>query len=146
MQNQKNITTITLITICIFFLTSCTFLLDSSEPKIPPECSGVIDATERYWQIYHEVREQPKKGLEFSKELNKIKIPSAMLEQQGRLIYLVEDEFGCWSVKDHYHCSVLERERKDFTKSMRYFWYIHLPRELTACEPYLETLYNENTP
>ncbi len=69
-----------------------------------------------------------------------------MLEHQGRLIYLVEDEFGCWSVKDHYHCSVIERERREFIKSMRYFWYIHLPHELTTCEPYLETLYNENTP
>jgi len=68
-----------------------------------------------------------------------------MLEQQGRLIYLVEDEFGCWSVKDHYHCSDLERERREFIRSMRYFWYIHLPRELSACEPYLENLYNVNT-
>ena len=144
MQNRTYIKSAVFFLLCISFLTSCAKNPDSPARKIPSECTSIISATERYWQIYWEVQEDPKRGLDLQKELLEMDVPSEMLPLRIKLTYLLEDEYGCWFSNSYYHCSDIERNYEEFNQKMEYLWYIDLPNSLSACAPYLEAIYLEN--
>jgi hypothetical protein len=144
-QNQKQFIRFFLSLIFLSLLTSCGNKADLKLNKIPEECSEVLTAAERYWQIFNEVQENPQKGLEFSKELKNIPIPSYMESVRIGLTYLVEDEHDCFiNPSSYYFCGSIDKERRDFIRSMDYLPSVDLPNDLFECAPYLESMYLQN--
>jgi len=146
MRNHTKLLSTLLIIIHVLLIVSCNKKNDAPNNKVPDECQALVTATDRYWQIFNEVLAEPKLGLDFSNEVQQIKVPSDMLVARTELLYLVEDEYGCWFANDYYHCSDLERNRREFIEEMDYYWRISLSynSELKDCAPYLESLYIEN--
>jgi hypothetical protein len=144
-QNQKMSVRFFLSLIFLSILTSCGNKSDSKLNKIPEECSEVITAAERYWEIFNEVQDYPQKGYEFSKEIKNIPIPSGMESVQNVLTYLVEDEHDCFiNPSSYYFCHPIDKERRDFIKSMDYLPAVYLPHDLIECAPFLESMYLQN--